>query len=161
MRVGAAFLGWFWRNEFIFSQPLGEQISYMRLYVSKGQIKPTRTAERAMDRAGPLSSFSILFSVIFSSSSENLLKYYFTEGGYNLGRAPFSSGGDVPPPTNPPHTPTQTKNPPRGGGPPPRGAPPEPWTFWPPPKASRVSCGPRKIIKKFHSVWTPFGIDFL
>ena len=35
------------------------------------------------------------------------------------------------------------------------------WFFWTPSEASRVSCDPRKIIKKFHSVWTPFGIDFL
>ena len=35
------------------------------------------------------------------------------------------------------------------------------WPFWPPPESSRVSCGPRKIIKKFRFVWTPFGIDSL
>jgi hypothetical protein len=27
--------------------------------------------------------------------------------------------------------------------------------------AQQVSSGPEKISKKFHCVWTPFGIDFL
>jgi hypothetical protein len=35
------------------------------------------------------------------------------------------------------------------------------WVFWPPPEDSRVSFVQKKIIKKFHSVWTPFGTDFL
>ena len=35
------------------------------------------------------------------------------------------------------------------------------WLLWPPPEASWLSSGPRKILKKFRSVWNPFGIDFL
>ena len=30
-----------------------------------------------------------------------------------------------------------------------------------PPEGSWVSSGPRKILKKFHSIWSPFGTDFL
>ena len=29
------------------------------------------------------------------------------------------------------------------------------WLFWPSSKASGVSFGPKKIIVKFHSIWTP------
>jgi hypothetical protein len=35
------------------------------------------------------------------------------------------------------------------------------WVFWYSLEASWVSFLPEKIIKKFHHVWTSFGIDFL
>jgi hypothetical protein len=35
------------------------------------------------------------------------------------------------------------------------------FAFWSPPEASRVSFVQKKIVKKFRSVWTPFGTDFL
>jgi hypothetical protein len=50
-------------------------------------------------------------------------------------------------------------------GAPPLGAPwclvPHVSAFWLSPKASRVSFVQKKIIKKFHGIWTSFGIDFL
>jgi hypothetical protein len=33
--------------------------------------------------------------------------------------------------------------------------------FWPSPEASRVSFVQKKIVKKFHGIWTSFGTNFL
>jgi hypothetical protein len=35
------------------------------------------------------------------------------------------------------------------------------FAVWSPPEASRVSYVQKKIVKKFRSVWTPLGTDFL
>ena len=35
------------------------------------------------------------------------------------------------------------------------------WVFWLGLQVLWVSSGPRKIIVKFYSIWTPFGIHFL
>ena len=53
----------------------------------------------------------------------------------------------------------------QGGVPYPLGAPSTlaatSWLFWLALQVSWVSFGPRKIIMKFYSVWTPFSIPFL
>jgi hypothetical protein len=35
------------------------------------------------------------------------------------------------------------------------------FALWPSPETSRVSSVQEKIVKIFHSIWTPFGTDFL
>ena len=35
------------------------------------------------------------------------------------------------------------------------------FAFWSPHEASSVSYVQEKIVKKFHGIWTSFGIDFL
>jgi len=48
---------------------------------------------------------------------------------------------------------------------PPQGAPMwlvlQSFILWPSPEASRVSFVQKKIVKKFHGIWTSFGTDFL